>query len=133
MASYEVRVQSRFEAAHHLTSYRGSPEPVHGHSWLVQAVVATDRLDEEGMVFDFIELKRHLDGLAARLHHRDINTVPPFDQRSPTSENLATWFFDELHDQVSGARLLAVSIWEGPDCCATYRGAGGRDDVRAER
>ncbi|MFP3940407.1 MAG: 6-carboxytetrahydropterin synthase, partial [Thermoanaerobaculia bacterium] len=30
---YLLRVRHRFEAAHHLTSYKGSPEPVHGHSW----------------------------------------------------------------------------------------------------
>jgi len=123
MPSYEVRVQARFEAAHHLTSYEGRPEPVHGHSWLVQATVAANRLDDEGMAFDFIRLKRSLGELADRLHHRDLNTVPPFDRTTPTSENLAAWFFRELAESIGGerARLHSVTVWEGPDCSATYR------------
>ncbi len=35
MARCTLEVASRFEAAHHLRSYRGAPEPVHGHSWRV--------------------------------------------------------------------------------------------------
>lgn len=127
MSSYEVRVQARFEAAHHLTSYLGKPEPVHGHSWLVEAAVTAERLDDEGMAFDFIRLREHLRELAARLHHRDLNTVAPFDQTTPTSENLATWFFEELGPAIDDtrARLSAVTVWEGPECCATYRGEDG--------
>lgn len=123
MPSYEVRAQARFEAAHHLTSYQGRPEPVHGHSWLVEATVAAERLDDEGMAFDFIQLRGRLEALAAKLHHRDLNTVAPFDRTTPTSENLAGWFFRELAPAVDGerARLRAVTVWEGPACCATYR------------
>jgi 6-pyruvoyltetrahydropterin/6-carboxytetrahydropterin synthase len=126
MASYEVRAQARFEAAHHLTSYRGRPEPVHGHSFMVEVTVAADRLDEEGMAFDFIQLRRHLEELVAKLHHRDLNTVAPFDRTTPTSEHLARWFFRELSPSIDGgrARLSAVAVWEGPTCCATYREEG---------
>ena len=38
MPVYTLRVGARFEAAHHLTSYKGVPEPAHGHSWRVEAV-----------------------------------------------------------------------------------------------
>ena len=121
MPSYLLRVTSRFEAAHHLTSYKGKPEPSHGHSWRVEAALAASGLDGEGMAFDFVEVKGALDDLARRLDHKDVNTVPPFDRESPTTERIAAWFFAELSARLSGAPLTEVTVWEGPDCSATYR------------
>lgn len=120
MPVFTVRVIVRFEAAHHLTSYKGAPEPSHGHSWRVEAVLRADRLDGEGMAFDFVEVQAALRQIAARLDHRDVNTVPPFDRLSPTTERIAAWFFEELSGQLPAAPLAEVTVWEGPDCSATY-------------
>jgi 6-pyruvoyltetrahydropterin/6-carboxytetrahydropterin synthase len=114
-------VSARFEAAHHLTSYRGAPEPVHGHSWRVEAALLAAALDGEGMGFDFVAVQAALRALAARFDHRDINTVPPFDGESPTTERLAAWFYNALAERLPGAPLAEVTVWEGPDCSATYR------------
>jgi 6-pyruvoyltetrahydropterin/6-carboxytetrahydropterin synthase len=131
MPRYEICVRARFEAAHHLTAYRGAPEAVHGHSWVVEARVAAAELGPDGYAVDFVELQRHLEALASRFHHADINTVAPFDRSSPTTERLAEWFFVELAswleglDDPAGAadpRVVAVTVWEGPDCAATYLG-----------
>jgi 6-pyruvoyltetrahydropterin/6-carboxytetrahydropterin synthase len=119
--SYILRVRVRFEAAHHLTSYRGAPEPVHGHSWQVEAVLATPELDGEGMAWDFVEVQGALRELAAKLDHRDVNTVPPFDELSPTTERIAAWFFQGLSERLPAAPLSEVTVWEGPDCSATFR------------
>lgn len=121
MPAYTLRVGTRFEAAHHLTSYRGGPEAAHGHSWRVEACLETEGLDGEGMAYDFVAVKRALDALAARLDHRDLNTVPPFDRESPTTERIATWFHAELAGALPGAPLAEVTVWEGPDCSATFR------------
>jgi 6-pyruvoyltetrahydropterin/6-carboxytetrahydropterin synthase len=119
--SYLLRVGVRFEAAHHLTSYKGAPEPVHGHSWRVEAVLAARELGPEGMAYDFVEVQGALRDLAARLDHRDINSIPPFDRTSPTTERIAAWFFAGLAERLPGAPLAEVTVWEGPDCSATYR------------
>lgn len=119
--TYLLRVSVRFEAAHHLTSYKGAPEPVHGHSWRVEAALAAPALGAEGMAYDFVEVQGALRELAARLDHRDINTVPPFDRTSPTTERIAAWFFASLAERLPGAPLAEVTVWEGPDCSATYR------------
>lgn len=118
---YVLRVRERFEAAHHLTSYKGRPEPSHGHSWRVEAVVEAAGLDEEGLGFDFVEVRAALAGLTGRFDHNDINAVPPFDRTSPTTERLASWFFEELGARLPAARLTEVTVWEGSDCSATYR------------
>lgn len=124
MPGYLLRVRSRFEAAHHLTSYRGSPEPVHGHSWQVEAVLRARELDTEGIGFDFVELRARLDELVRRFDHGDINAIPPFDRLSPTTERLAAWFFDRLAEDLPEADLVEVTLWEGADCSATYRPRG---------
>jgi 6-pyruvoyltetrahydropterin/6-carboxytetrahydropterin synthase len=118
---YLLRVRETFEAAHHLTSYKGSPEPVHGHTWRVEALLEAAVLDEEGIGFDFLEVRRALSELAGRFDHRDVNTVPPFDRESPTTERLAAWFYGELARALPGAALAEVTVWEGPACSATYR------------
>lgn len=121
MPTYTLRVRERFEAAHHLRSYKGSPEPVHGHSWRVEAVLVADELGDEGMAYDFVEVKGALVELASRFHHNDINSVPPFDTLTPTTEHIARWFHAELSRALPEARIQEVTLWEGPDCAATYR------------
>ena len=118
---YVLRVLEGFEAAHHLTSYKGRPEPSHGHSWRVEAVIEAAALDDEGMGFDFVEVRGALRELVGRFDHRDINTVEPFDRISPTTERLAAWFFERLAERLDAAALVEVTVWEGPAAAATYR------------
>ncbi len=131
MPRYELLVRARFEAAHHLTAYRGAPEPVHGHSWQVEARIVSAELGPEGYAVDFVDIQGRLEALVARFRHGDINAVPPFDRSSPTAERLAEWFHRELagwlegHRSVggaAGARVSSVTVWEGPDCSATFVG-----------
>ncbi len=121
MGTFTLRVRERFEAAHHLTSYLGEPEPVHGHSWVVEAILETAELDTEGMAFDFVQIKQALSGLVSRFHHQHINEVAPFDTLSPTTEHLARWFSQQLEHLLPSAPVIGVTVWEGPDCSATFR------------
>lgn len=120
-----MRVDARFEAAHHLRSYKGAPEPAHGHSWKVSVELAADRLDAEGIGFDFVTARKALLDLAAPFEHRDINTVPPFDEISPTTEQLAVHFCEEMQRRLPGARVVSATVSEGPDCHATYFAGSG--------
>lgn len=119
--TYLLRVRESFEAAHHLTSYRGAPEPVHGHSWTVEAVLEAPELDDEGMGVDFIVVRDALRGLAGRFDHQHVNEISPFDRVSPTTERIARWFFEQLAERLPEAGLSEVTVWEGPACSATYR------------
>ena len=121
MPTYTLRVTAGFEAAHHLTSYQGAPEAVHGHSWKVEVALSTGTLDGEGMAYDFVAVRTALLSLTALLDHQDLNTIVPFDQVSPTTERIAAWFFDQMQERLPGAPLLEVTLWEGPNCSAAYR------------
>jgi 6-pyruvoyltetrahydropterin/6-carboxytetrahydropterin synthase len=50
---YRVTVTARFEAAHNLIDYAGGPEPLHGHSYRVDAVLEAERLQQYDVAVDF--------------------------------------------------------------------------------
>ena len=122
--SFTVRCHATFEAAHHLREYAGGPEPVHGHSWKIEVALTTERLGAWDLSVDFVPAERLVRELAARLHDRDLNTVPPFDVRNPTAENVALWVAEEIGRSgllAGGARLSEVTVWEGPRNSVSYR------------
>ena len=121
---YSVRVEARFEAAHFLREYRGISEPLHGHSYKVEADLAArgGGLDRDAIAVDFGSAKRKLEVLAKRLDYGCINDVPPFTEVNPSAENIAEWFARELQNAVEdeNAVVTAVTIWEGPVNSVTY-------------
>lgn len=120
---FTIRCHATFEAAHHLRDYVGGPEPVHGHSWKIEVALTTERLGSYDLSVDFVPTETLVKELAARLHDRDINTVPPFDTKNPTAENVAVWVAEEVRRSgalANGARLASVTVWEGPRNSVTY-------------
>ncbi|HEY2094154.1 MAG TPA: 6-carboxytetrahydropterin synthase [Thermoanaerobaculia bacterium] len=124
---YVVRVEARFEAAHYLREYRGISEPLHGHSYKVEAELAAagGGVDADAIAVDFVSAKRKLETLAKKLDYGCINDVAPFDRLNPSAENIAQWFANELGASVAGenARVVAVTIWEGPVNSVRYEQA----------
>jgi len=121
---FTVRVEARFESAHYLREYRGISEPLHGHSYKVEADLAGrgGGVDEDAIAVDFVSAKRKLEQLAKRLDYGCINDVPPFTEINPSAENIAEWFARELQTAVADedAVVVAVTIWEGPVNSVTY-------------
>jgi 6-pyruvoyltetrahydropterin/6-carboxytetrahydropterin synthase len=121
---YTVRVEARFEAAHYLREYRGISEPLHGHSYKVEADLAArgGGVDADAIAVDFVSAKRQLEQLAKKLDYGCINDVPPFTEVNPSAENIAEWFARELQNAVANenAVVTAVTIWEGPVNSVTY-------------
>ena len=114
---FTVQIEAYFESAHFLRSYHGTAEPMHGHSYKVVAELARDSgsLDQESLAVDFVSSTKELQSLASRLDYKCINDIAPFDQLSPTAENIAQWFYRELSGVMSrqGAVVRAITIWEG--------------------
>ena len=125
---YVVKIQARFESAHFLREYRGICEPLHGHSYLVEAELSAPDggLDADDLAIDFVASKRELERLAKLLDYKCINDEPPFDAINPSAENIARWFHDGLRDALgAGAtRIVAVVVWEGPVNSVRYSPAG---------
>lgn len=126
-ASFSVRVEARFESAHYLREYRGISEPLHGHSYKVEADLAArgGGIDGDAIAVDFVSAKRKLEALAKMLDYGCINDIPPFTTINPSAENIAEWFANELQNEVAdeNAVVVAVTVWEGPVNSVTYRPA----------
>jgi 6-pyruvoyltetrahydropterin/6-carboxytetrahydropterin synthase len=119
---YELSIQSEFSAAHNLREYKGKCERLHGHNWRVDLVLAGDRLNNEGMLVDFLEAKRILGEAIEHFDHAYLNDVPPFDRLNPSSENLARVIAEAVVKRLpAGIRVLSVTTWESARCAATYK------------
>lgn len=124
---FTVRVSARFESAHYLRTYRGVAEPLHGHSYKVEAelVAAAGGTDEDAIAVDFVAAKRALETIARRLDYGCINDIPPFTEINPSAENIAEWFHDQLGTALAGegAIVKTITIWEGPHNAVVFEPA----------
>ena len=82
---YEVTINTHFSAAHRLRHYNGECERLHGHNWNVTVSIASDKLNELGMVMDFKVLKSKTNALMDEFDHQYLNEVPPFTELNPTT------------------------------------------------
>jgi 6-pyruvoyltetrahydropterin/6-carboxytetrahydropterin synthase len=124
---FSIMKSVSFSAAHSLRGYEGPCARNHGHNYRLEIVVQGRELNGQRLLVDFFELDRAVAPLLARVDHRNLNEVPPFDEVNPTAEAVAAWFFAELKGivpAISGdrARLAELRLWETPDACAIVTG-----------
>jgi 6-pyruvoyltetrahydropterin/6-carboxytetrahydropterin synthase len=120
---YELKVITRFAAAHQLKMVSKKCENLHGHNWKIEACVAGENLNHTGVLIDFGEIKKHLSKIVGELDHRFLNELEGFqDQVAPSSENIAALIAKRLQAVIRepGLRVTRVTAWESDDACATY-------------
>lgn len=120
---YEISVRAAFEAAHFIDGYNGKCSRLHGHNWIVEAVVRGETLDALGMLIDFKILKAELNKVLDELDHRFLNELETFAAENPTAENLARQIFRKLSTSEffsDATKLFAVKVQETPNSCVTY-------------
>ena len=120
---YTVSVQAHYDSAHFLRNYKGKCERLHGHRYVVEAAAQSEELNEAGIAFDFVDLKRELRALADELDHENLNELDHFRDVETSAENQARFFYETLKerlpaDQAEG--LLYVRVWETPTQWAQY-------------
>ena len=119
---YELTVKGHFDAAHALRGYPGECRKLHGHTWDIEVTVAAEKLDEIGIVYDFKLLKQDLAVVLDSYDHEYLNDVAPFDELSPTAENLARVIYERLSETVDArVRVAEVVVWESPVAKLVYR------------
>jgi 6-pyruvoyltetrahydropterin/6-carboxytetrahydropterin synthase len=119
---YELKVVTRFAAAHRLTMVGTKCENMHGHNWKIEVFLTGEKLDEAGVVMDFGDIKTRLREIVGRLDHQYLNELAMFQGRQPSSERIATYVATELQQAIQhpAVRVSRVSAWESEDACATY-------------
>ena len=118
---FEVCVEDMFSAGHALRNYHGETEPVHGHNFRVQLGVHGADVDENGLLFDFVELKNRLRAASEYLDHRFINDLKPFDEINPSAENIARFICDQVQRELKGVAVSFVKVWETDTAWVIYR------------
>ena len=118
---FEVCVQDRFSARHHLRLPDGSREEPHEHDWRVCITYTGEDLDNNGWLVDFELIQARLRELLKTLRDRDLNQLPAFAERNPTAENVALHLAEQMAlalPEVPG--LHCVEVEEQPGCLARY-------------
>jgi len=119
---YRITVEARFEAAHNLIDYVGGPEPLHGHSYRVEAVLESEKLQQYDLAMDFVAAKKALEAIAKEFDYGYINEHRDFRGRNTSAENLARYFSERLEGSgaLGWSRVAEVTVWEGPENRATF-------------
>ena len=130
---YSVTKVIQFCYGHRLLNYEGKCRYLHGHNGSVEITLASGKLDRRGMVRDFTEIKRVIQGwIDAELDHKMIlcrkdPAVPLLRKlreplylidENPTAECLAKLIF--THAKRMGLPVTSVRLWETGSSFATY-------------
>lgn len=119
---FEVKVIGSFAAAHNLLDFRGKCENLHGHNWKIEVVLRGTRLENNGILVDFADVKGAVREALEEVDHKYLNELPFFKENNPSSENIARFLFERLSAKLNTdtRRLYSVTAWESADACATY-------------
>ena len=119
---YELKTVTRFAAAHQLTMVGAKCENMHGHNWKIEVYVIGENLDKAGVLVDFGVIKKHVADVMDLLDHKYLNELVFFEDKQPSSENIAYLITTELQQRIdnSAVRISRVTAWESDDAGATY-------------
>lgn len=120
---FELKVITRFAAAHQLKMVGEKCENLHGHNWKIEVCVAGEDLNKAGVLMDFGEIKTYVRAIMADLDHKFLNELNEFQSENPpSSENIAWYIAERLQENITNGavRVSSVTAWESEDACATY-------------
>ena len=126
-----------FAYGHRLINYDGKCRFLHGHNGILEVDIASDELDDCGMVVDFVEVRNLVKGwIDENLDHRMIlcrddpmaevlqglNEPVYLMDANPTAENITQHIFAVTREM--GLNIVEARLWETPSSYATYREGG---------
>jgi 6-pyruvoyltetrahydropterin/6-carboxytetrahydropterin synthase len=119
---YEVKIVTQFAAAHRLENFNGKCESLHGHNWKVEVFLAGKELDGTGLLMDFGVVKARTKEVLEEIDHKYLNELAAFQDRNPSSENLACYLYERLGAIFNGdgVKVRRVDVWESDTSCASY-------------
>lgn len=114
-----------FFGARHFVTMGGVQGPPHHHSFRVEALMDARAQDGDGVVMGFGEARGMLESIVLDYNESLLNTIPPFVELQPTSENIAKVIFERLKLALNSddIRLKQVRVWESPTNSASYSDA----------
>ena len=114
---YYVSKRMEIAGSHSLKlSYESKCKNLHGHNWIITVYCKAEKLNKNGMVYDFKHIKEKIHG---KLDHQNLNELLPFN---PTAENIAKWIVDTVPD------CYKASVRESEGNVAVYVDDKAKDD-----
>lgn len=88
---YYLKKTIEVAGAHQLAlDYDSRCKNLHGHNWIITVHCRGERLNANGMLVDFTDIKRRI----MLLDHANVNEV--LAPLNPTAENIAKWICDQI-------------------------------------
>lgn len=118
---YEISKEFHFSASHQLHHLPEGHQcaRLHGHNYIVKAVLGSNELNKDGFVLDFGELKPLKEYIDNKMDHRHLNDVFPFHT---TSENMARHLYEICRNKFGWENIVEIAVSETPKTWARYRG-----------
>lgn len=122
MIMFTLSVKDSFAAAHRLEGYKGKCEELHGHNFVVEVLVAGEKLGDDGLLVDFKVIKGYLHDVLERLDHKYLNEVSFFADRASSAEYVAMYIYEEIQKIIGeeNISLKEVRVWESEKAYAAY-------------
>ena len=133
---FEMGVDVFFNGRHQV-EVGGIMEPVHMHSWRIQATLVGESVADMGSLVVTQQVKEVITAFVGRFNEKMLNKVSPFDEIMPTSNNIARVIFDHVSWEIQGERggeaspgrgsggapgLKSIKLWESPTSYVEYSG-----------
>ena len=135
--TYHVGIELSFASGHRLLEHDGKCIYPHGHTYKAEILVASGVLNELGLVVDFTELKRKVNGWieehwdhAFLVNSKDVELIDAlkavkgsrvfiFQEENPSAEVMARELYHRIREQC-GIAPLKVRVWESDSQYAEF-------------
>lgn len=95
----------------------------HGHNYTLEVAVWGTPDATTGMVINLVDLQAAVEVVLEQFDHKHLNLdTPYFTDRIPTSENLAAVLWDLIAQELVGATLNRLRLYETDDLYVEYFG-----------
>jgi 6-pyruvoyltetrahydropterin/6-carboxytetrahydropterin synthase len=112
-ASHRLHAESLSEAENRAAYGKCNNPHGHGHNYALEVTVSGPVDEGTGMVCNLVDLDECVQReILDRFGHENLNTMAPFQQRVPTTENLCREIFDLLQRGFTAAHLEKVRLEE---------------------
>jgi len=118
-----VTVEGGFSASHALLMCGGVRERRHNHEWRVRAGFSAEKLDEQGLAVDFLDIKRAIEEITGPLGGRELESMACFAGKNASAERVAVYIYEQIAGRFAGrANLEYVEVMEAEGCWVKYDG-----------